>query len=386
MTKNKKFFSWSFESVTLVVLSIAFVGVMFGAWTYAMKLRETVAANAAGMNLDPAPLLEVEKLRNLAEAQMSDARSFFLLGSKALLDKQTNEKQAFADSLANFSKQHSLPELPEITARIEALVKQQQDIFDQAMDFREKQTESKIVGQFYQSKTAPIRSQMNENLDEIIRLHNAKIDNDRVAAKAAGHDAEAQIPAGMKQLIQIVGGLFLAMALLVIVMLRKRSFQLAERDRLVEEAKSALLARDEVISAVSRDLKEPLNTITETAESMTTAPSAGDVTDRAELIKSSIHEIEGFIEDIRDQKKADLKILGLRVDQLGIDELLEEAELMMKPQAKQSDVRLQFEAVNPPVSAFADKERVLRILSNLIGNAIKFSAKHSRVVIKVKSD
>jgi two-component system sensor histidine kinase ResE len=59
---------------------------------------------------------------------------------------------------------------------------------------------------------------------------------------------------------------------------------------------------------------------------------------------------------------------------------------MLQPLAKQKDIRLQFESSNPPVLAFMDKERVLRVLANLIGNAIKFSPKHSKVVVKVRSD
>jgi signal transduction histidine kinase len=384
--KLKQSLDLGFERVTLVALSGVFIFVMFGAWNYAMNLRQTVAANAAGVDVDQSPILEIEHLRNVADAQIADARSYFLLGSKTLSEKQQAEKLQFNTDLAAFEKKYSLPELPEITKRIAALVQQQQEIFDQATEFRDKQTESKIVGQFYQSKTIAIRNGINEALDEIIRLHNAELGRARTKAHEAGLAAEALIPKGMTIFIEILSCLFLGMALLVMRMLRKHGIQNAERDRLVIEAKNAVLARDEIVSAVSRDLKEPLNAITEIAEGMITSPNAGDITDRAELIKSSITEIEGFINDISDQKKFELGNLSLRVDQLAMDELLDEAMLMLKAQAKQRDVRLQFEPVNPPVSAFADRDRVLRVLTNLVGNAIKFSPKHSRVVVKVRSD
>jgi signal transduction histidine kinase len=385
-TLFRMLFKWSFEGAALVVLSILFAVVIAGAWKYSVKLRQTVAANAAGINVDPGALIEVEHLRNVAESQIANSRSFFLLGSNALFEKQKKDKQAFIDGLASFGAKYSLPEIPEITKRIDSIVHQQQDIFDQAMGFRAKQTESKIVGQFYQAKTSPLRAQLNENLDEIVKLHNAELERTRTRAQQAGLDAQAQIPRGMTQFTEALGALFLGMALLIVRMIRKRSFRLAERDRLVEAAKKAVLARDEVISALSQDLKEPLAAIVENANALTGSLDAEAIGERAEAIKNSVLETENTIKDICDQKKADLGGLTLRSDQISIDEFLDEARSMMQPFAKQRDVRLQFDAVNPPVMAYFDRERILRVLANLVGNAIKFSRKHTNVVVKVKSD
>jgi signal transduction histidine kinase len=59
---------------------------------------------------------------------------------------------------------------------------------------------------------------------------------------------------------------------------------------------------------------------------------------------------------------------------------------MLEPMAKKRDVRLQIDSANPPILAFFDRERVLRVLSNLVGNAVKFSHKHGKVAIRVRGD
>jgi|GEM_PF-1380968 len=384
-TKTKSI-RWSFERKALVAFSIIFVAVILTSWVYAMRLRQTVAANNAVTHVDPSALIEVERIRNIAGSQIADGRSFFLLGSKALFDKQKQEKQDLTEALANFEKKYNLPKIPEIMKRIEAIEKQHDDIFDQAMEFRAKQTESKIVGQFYQSKTAPILKQVNEALNEVVRLHNAELDRTRTEAKKAALDAEVQIPRGMTWFTGLIAILFLGMALLVIKMLRQRLSQVAERNRLYEEAKKAVLARDEILVAISQDIKEPLREMREIATALKISPSAISTVDTAELIQSSVGEIENVIKNICDQKSSDMGSLTLRLDQLGIDEILDDAHLMLQPLAKQRDIRLQFDSVNPPVLAFFDRERVLRVLSNLVGNAIKFSPKHSKVVVKVRSD
>ncbi|MES3038089.1 MAG: HAMP domain-containing sensor histidine kinase [Bdellovibrionota bacterium] len=383
-TKNK-LFQVSIEGKLLIALLVLLGGVLAAGWGAAMKLRETIASNAAVMNVDPSALIQVEKLRSLAESQIGNSRAFFVMGSKAIFDKQKSDKQNLLQSLAEFEKKHSLPQITEIVAKINELEKQEQDYFDQAMEFRAKQTESKIVGQFYQSKTSPILTQLNENFNQMVKLHNVSLDESRKNAAQAGVDAQSQIPKGMTWFSGAIAALFLCMSFIILSMLRTRSFLLRDRNRLVEEAKSAVLARDEVISALSRDLKEPMDSLNAIAEEMKKS-SDPDTTEQANLVNSTVAEMQGHLNNIYDQKKADMASLTLRLDQLSIAEILDDTEVMLRPLAKQKLITLHFDTVSQSLLAYFDRERIMRVLSNLIGNAIKFSPSHSRISVKVKSD
>lgn len=383
---NEKTKSRSVERSALVVFLIVFLTIILGSWIYAMNLRQTVVSNNAIISADPTALVEVEKIRNLAESQMASSRSFFLLGSKALYDKQKQEKQELAERLAGFQKKYSLSRVPEIIKSIEIVMQQHQEIFDQGMDFREKQTESKIVGQFYHSKAAPMLKQINDSLDEITRIHKTELDRSRMEIRNAAIGVEEQIPRGMLWLTSLLGLVFLGMSAIIILMLRERSRQLTERSRLYEEAKRAVHARDEFIAAVSHDFKDPLSTMTQVADYLPNFADSEPVRNCAEVIKTAVVEIENRIKDIGDEKTAEQNGLSLRLDQMSVDDILEDTRVLMQPLAKQRDIRLQVEPANPPVLAFVDRERVMRVLSNLVSNAIKFSPKHSKVVVKVRSD
>jgi signal transduction histidine kinase len=372
------------EGLILVTL-LALTGlVLAGSWGAAMKLRQTVAANASIMKIDTSGLTEVEHLRNLADANVSNSRAFFLMGSKAIFDKQKADKEQFATLLATYEKKHSLPQIHDIAKHIEQLNAQEDDFFKQAMEFRAKQTESKIVGQFYQSKTSPIIGQINDSLDKIIALHNSNIAEARTRAQQAGLDAQNEIPKGMALLTSVIGALSLCFALLIVRMLSVRSRLLRERDRLVTEAKNAILSRDEVISAFAQDLKEPLQAINEIADNLNQNPAKA--LDDSDLIKSTVIEIQALMNDIADQTTAGVGGLNLRLEQLGVADILDDAQSFLQPLAKQRDITLQFDAINQTVLAYVDRERVMRVLSNLVGNAIKFSPKHSRVSVKIKAD
>ena len=387
MNKNlTKPSSGNLERKTLLILTIAFTAVIIGAWAYALNLRRIIETSNSVVNVDVRALVEIEKIRNLAESQIATSRSFFLLGSTSLFDQQKKDKKILAESLARFEKQFSLPQVPNHIKEIETTEQQLQEYFDQGMEYRAKQTESKIVGQYFQSKIGPLRDKINKSLDQIVDLHNAELERTRTQATEAAHSAEVQIPVGMAWLTGLLAFLFSGISLLVLRMLAERVRKTDERNRLYQEAKKSVLIRDEVISAVAQDLKYPLSIISEMSEKMAQMTSPVALRESTEVIKSSVDVIDGITKDIVDQSHSEMGGMTLRLDQLGLDTVLDEARIMLHPLAKHRDIRLEFNSVNPPVLAFLDRERVLRVLSNLVGNALKFSPKNSKVVVKVRSD
>ncbi len=384
--ETQKLSKWTFEKKALGLLSAIFAIALLGAWGFALQLKDRVAANNAIAHADASALIKVERLRHLAESQLDDGRAFFLWGAQSLYEKHKEDRSALLTAIAGFEKDHNLPEVPVQLKRIRDLSEKAQDFFEQGMEFREKKSESKIVGQFYQSKTTPVRTEINQALDEIVKIHQAELDRNQNEAREAALSAETQIPVGMIWLTIFMGLIFGALAFLILRLVRRQEFQVAQQNRLYAEAKKAVQDRDETIFAISHDLKDSLNMIASTADRMSHMPQGIDIVESGELVKSTVTTIEGLIQDIRDKKAVEMEGITLRLDQLPIDKVLDNARLLMQPLAKQHDVRLQIDTVNPPVLAFYDNERVLRVLSNLISNAIKFSHKGEKVVVKVRSD
>lgn len=378
MEKNAPSKKLSVIGLILVVLVALFVGVLGLGWRSSVKLREMVAANASAMNIDSSAQIERERLRNLAESIVTNSRAYFLLGSKSVFDHQEEEKQRFAEGVTKFVKENPSPEIEDIAKTIESISKQEADFFEQGMAFRAKATESKIVAQFYHSKTNPLLAQLNEQFEKIGKIQTAAIDQAKTHASQAGADAQAQIPKDMLWFMTAVSAIFLCTTVLVIWLLVSRRGEARVRDRLYADAQKSALARDEVISAVAHDMKAPLADLQEVAKEL--PPES------AEILNNIASEIDFIVSDILDQKSADMGSLTLRMEQLPIAGVLEDAQAMLQPIAKRRDVSLQFDAVNLSVLAYIDRERVMRVLSNLIGNAIKFSPRHARIQVKVKGD
>lgn len=383
---NKKLITKSKERKILSLLTVIFLAALGGAWFYSMNLRKAIVSKNSFVTADARALVNIEQLRNLSDSQFSKGLSFFLMGSNTIFDDLKKDKQTLTTALINFDKQSASPKISEIMKRIESFRQKHQEIFDQAMEFRAKQTESKIVGQFYRSKTLALKANISKALDETGALFNSEFDRTQSLAQEVAHDTESQIPRAMFWLTGVFTFLFAGLALLVMRLLAERTRHTAERVRLLTAAQDAVSMRDGILSAISQDLNEPLQSITQAAQAVKNSPDVAHFVDGVEVIESSIVLMNDRIKDILDQTKADMGTMTLRVEQIGLDAILDEARLMLEPMAKQKDVRLEFYPVNPPVLAFIDRERVLRVLSNLVGNAIKFSPKQSKVVVKVRSD
>ncbi len=382
----KKLIFGFLEGKILIVLLALLAGVLVAGWGSAMQIRQNVAANADVVNVDSSALVEVERLRNLAESFISNARAYTLLGSKSIYDKQEQEKKDFTEGLARFVKENQSGEVQEVVKLLETSVAQEKDVFEQAMKFRDQQTESKAIGYFYQSKASTILKDVNENLDKIVKLQNVDLEASRARAREAGLEAQAQVPALMTWFTAAVAFLSLCLAFLVIRMLFVQRRFLRERDRLVNEATNAIIARDEVLAAVSRDFHEPLEALNNEATLLKTARDPAEYPEIAEAVQATTSEIQTFVQDIVDQKKADMGTLNLRLDQLDVAEVLEDAQMMLLPIAKKRDIKLQIDSAVQSSLAYFDRERIMRVLHNLIGNAIKFSERHGRILVKVKTD
>jgi signal transduction histidine kinase len=379
---NKKSVGGNIESKALLVFALIFVGVIFSTWASLVQLRATISEKNDAIASNIESLVKIERIRDHAKSKIANGRAFFLLGSKVLFDEQKKDQQNLKDSLASFEKEQPHAEVPAIIKKLVSYDDQHQEIFDQAMGYREKQTESKIVAQFFQSKSVPIGAMQNEALNELIQIEEAQLKSARQEAAFA----EAQIGRGLLLATGIVVLLVFGLMFLVFRMIRERSRQFAERNRLYEEAMKAVHSRDEVLVAISHDLKSPLTSIAQNADNISTNPESSSIAETIEAIKSSVTVSESLIKDILDQANAEMGSMTLRLDQIGINEILSDARLMLQPIAKQRDVRLQIDVANPPVLAFFDRERVIRVLANLVGNAIKFSPKHGKVAVRVRSD
>ena len=157
--------------------------------------------------------------------------------------------------------------------------------------------------------------------------------------------------------------------------------------RMYEEARQAIDAREEVLKIVSHDLRNPLSTISMSSSLMLEVPLAEDQRKKQlSMIKRAGERMNRMIQDLLDVAKLEAGRLAIEAKPVEIAALLTEAEEMLRPLAADKGLTLETRVVPGLPSVSADGGRVLQVLSNLVGNAIKFTPSGGSVTIRAEPD
>jgi PAS domain S-box-containing protein len=159
-----------------------------------------------------------------------------------------------------------------------------------------------------------------------------------------------------------------------------------ENARLYEAAEAATQARDELLRVVSHDLRDPLGAVVMYAARLRAGFAAGrdpaTLASQTERIERAAETMRRLVDDLIDLERIGTGQLSIHARVHPVAKLLLDAAALVEPLASARSVEIQVEAGPVEgVSVLCDSDRILQVLSNLLGNAIRFSPAHARVVL-----
>jgi PAS domain S-box-containing protein len=163
--------------------------------------------------------------------------------------------------------------------------------------------------------------------------------------------------------------------------LAQRAAVAIENARLFRASVQATQLRDQVLGVVAHDLRNPLSTILLQAS---TLKRPGPEPERrslkpVEVIQRAAHRMNRLIQDLLDVALMEAGQLTIEPSRLSASWLIVESVDMQRPLASSSSLELRVE-VDPDVpEVWGDRDRLLQVFENLIGNAIKFTKPGGRI-------
>ncbi|CEL28851.1 ATP-binding protein [Pseudomonas fluorescens] len=160
--------------------------------------------------------------------------------------------------------------------------------------------------------------------------------------------------------------------------------------RQVRREQEAVRARDELVAVVSHDLRNPMTVISMLCGMMQKAFSSdGPHTSRRistaiDTMQQAAGRMNTLLEDLLDTSKIDAGRYSITPQKLDVSQMFEEAQALLAPLALDKDISISF-AADPDLRIHADPERLFQVLSNLVGNAIKFTPRLGSVGVHAKS-
>jgi PAS domain S-box-containing protein len=159
-----------------------------------------------------------------------------------------------------------------------------------------------------------------------------------------------------------------------------------ENAHLYSETRAAVRTREDVLAMVSHDLRNPLNNIALSAEALSYALLAAGEKDntlikQTEMIRRAAGRMDHLIGDLLDM--ASIQANGLSVERRPVEfsAVLDEALEAHAREAKEKGVVLRHKLRDEDLVLLCDRNRLMQVLSNLLGNAIKFCSSGSTVTV-----
>tara|TARA_R110002096_G_scaffold44526_11_gene120362 strand:- start:27518 stop:28672 length:1155 start_codon:yes stop_codon:yes gene_type:complete len=139
----------------------------------------------------------------------------------------------------------------------------------------------------------------------------------------------------------------------------------------------------DVLAMVSHDLKNPLTVISLSAEFLLKGPPESETLGITEDIVLAAASMERLLRDLLDLATMEARPLAIDPSEHDVGELLREVYRLYRPLFANRDMMFTVEEPALPLSATFDHNRIVQVLSNLLGNALKFTPKGGTTALSV---
>ena len=136
---------------------------------------------------------------------------------------------------------------------------------------------------------------------------------------------------------------------------------------------------------ISHDLRTPLNAILGFAQLLQLDGLDAEQEDSVDQIGRAGHHLLELIDEILDISRIETEHLGLKSEEVDLGAAITEAIQLVSPLAAERSIRLRGPSLRgAPALVTADRQRLLQILLNLIGNAINYTPSPGGVVVSCR--
>lgn len=143
--------------------------------------------------------------------------------------------------------------------------------------------------------------------------------------------------------------------------------------------------RRDLVAMVSHDLRSPMTSLQVTLNILSSG-ALGDLPDsarkRVDRAETSLFQLVEMLDDFLEFEKLDSAVYEMSNDEIDGKEVVSRAVVLLTDLANKKGVEIEFDA--PSVSMRGDAAKLVRVLTNLISNAIKFSPDGSKIEVTLE--
>ena len=146
----------------------------------------------------------------------------------------------------------------------------------------------------------------------------------------------------------------------------------------ITELKQVDKLKDEFVSTVSHELRTPLSIIKE-GLSLVLDEITGKINEKQKDVlttaKNNIDRLAQIINDLLDISKLEAGKVELQRGKINIAGIIEQIAQSFRPRFEEKGLELKLNVSSKEIFAYADKDKMIKVFTNLVSNALKFTEK-----------
>lgn len=358
-----------------LLVTLLLAGAM--AWSIA-RLSANGASQIEQVRAEERQITLAERLRWNVELIVSIGKGYFITEEPALLSRLDHARGSMRVSVAAMSEwaySESNAQLIEKLMRVSDRL----DRTHEELVTRSAHTGTPELLLRFETDVLPLKRELADSLDEFVRRKEAAL----VALyerSAQERDALRLWLYGFLSVLVVAGAAITAFFAVSL----SRAYR-AERVAL-DRAREAASAREQLLGVVAHDLRNPLNAISMKATLLQRIGASPLARQQADSIISIAARMDHLIRGMLDLATIEAGRLTVCAAPYSVARIAETITDVFVPLCGAKHINLRCTLEDQELLVNADRDRILQVLSNLLGNAVKFGPVGSEVALEVRRE
>ena len=163
----------------------------------------------------------------------------------------------------------------------------------------------------------------------------------------------------------------------------------AQLQRANIELSEASRHKSQFLANVSHELRTPLNAIIGSTDNMLDG-IVGELNEKQARYlartQTNAEHLSLLIEDLLDLSVIESGKMDIKAKNVCLASLITEVSENLRPVAEKKPVDLEVSRIDANLTAWVDRDRIIQVLNNLIGNAVKFTPPQGKVTVAAQRD
>lgn len=159
--------------------------------------------------------------------------------------------------------------------------------------------------------------------------------------------------------------------------------------RYAAERKASDNEKTELLIAVTHDIKTPVSAVKLGIQNLLDGIGGALNKLQGDIAKSCLNAVESvsrFIEEIMNFSKTGLMKMRMKRELINLSDIIKKEVDSIKQMARQNELEVEFKEIAGDTNLWADGNKISRVVTNLLSNALKYTPKKGRIKTVLSSD